>query len=157
MTIEEYVQGLRDFADWAEAHADEFASWTLDDALGPVMLYRPDVESLAQTARALGGHRTKDANGSYFTIIRSFGPVDVHAYSDRNEVCERVVTGTKVIPATVIPAREIPERVEEIVEWKCPDGVLGRSPDTAADAAPEVPFSELAIGLLLAETGAVTG
>jgi len=36
---------------------------------------------------------------------------------------QKVVVGQKVIPATILPAREetvIPEHVESIIEWVCP-------------------------------------
>ena len=39
--------------------------------------------------------------------------------AQREEVCERVVTGTKIIPREVIPERVVEEHEEEIVEWKC--------------------------------------
>lgn len=40
---------------------------------------------------------------------------------DRDAVCKRIVKGTKVIPAHTVPEQEIPERVEEDVEWVCDD------------------------------------
>jgi hypothetical protein len=63
---------------------------------------------------------TKRGMGTFFTLIRDFGAgVMLHLNFPREDVCERVVIGTEEVPEKVIPAH-----VQEIVEWKCPDGIL---------------------------------
>jgi hypothetical protein len=38
---------------------------------------------------------------------------------DRGEVCQRIVTGERVVEEKYIPGRLEPAHTEEIVEWKC--------------------------------------
>lgn len=50
----------------------------------------------------------------YCQVTRNFGDMRLTVHIGRENVCERIVTGTKVVPAQVYE-----ERIEEIVEWKC--------------------------------------
>ena len=61
----------------------------------------------------------KDASRGYFTLIRTFGSTNLEINFDREEVCERVVTGSEEVPETKVAAH-----TREIVEWLCPDGIL---------------------------------
>lgn len=90
-------------------------------------LVRNDKDEFKNAARILarGGKVTKEYVGDTFRIVRKFGPlVQIVLCTERTQVCERIVTGTKVIPASTYTT---PERVEEIVEWKCADPVSKKS------------------------------
>jgi hypothetical protein len=77
-------------------------------------------EKLQDLARRLGTAEKK-YYGDFFWLRKQFGDtVLFEASSERETVCERIVTGLKTIPAApecILPAS--PERAEEIVEWRC--------------------------------------
>lgn len=77
-----------------------------------------DVDTLARVMAPC----SKEINGGYFSLVRDFGSIELAVNFDREEVCERIVVGTEKVPAKVIE-----EYTKEIVEWRCPDGVLRRS------------------------------
>lgn len=64
----------------------------------------------------------KDASRGYFTLIRTFGSTKLEVNFDREEVCEKVITGTEEVPEETVAAH-----TREIVEWLCPDGILRRA------------------------------
>ncbi len=80
-----------------------------------------DEVSVDMVARAMAPC-DKKLSDSYFSIERKFGSTKLSVSFLRAEVCERIVVGTKEVPARTIEAR-----TEDIVEWKCPDGVLRRT------------------------------
>lgn len=132
----EFVQGLRDLADWLDAHPEiEFTNFRGSH----ILWYRDTREQLADAARALG-RVEKTGTDSYFNLTRRFGPHEIEAYSPRATVCERVVVGKKAVPVREIPedkaeeakrlreqiaALEV-ERVAEVdeVEWRCEEPLL---------------------------------
>lgn len=110
-----FANGLRALADWIDANPD--------------VVNNPEVtlnvpfwtrEKFVEAAKALGGRREKHVEGSYFTVRRTFGEgVHVDVYVAREQVCRKVVTGTRDVTETVIPAH-----TEEVVEWVCEDSIL---------------------------------
>lgn len=116
---ENFIQDLRDFADWLER---------TPDAPLPLLPQRFDVfsisnkDELKRACLAIGGKLTKGATESFFYMRKDFRSIHYDINADRGEVCERVVIGTRTIPAeperTVTVAAQ-PERVEEITEWRC--------------------------------------
>jgi hypothetical protein len=137
MEAREYAQGLRDFADWVEAN-EELISYELGRAdREPEFrfnIYALDPNQLRDYVRALG-RAEKNVDDSYFKVTRRFGPVEVMAYTARELVCERVVTGTREVTKEVrdqdlvrqaieqIPAETVTEIVED-VEWVCEPSIL---------------------------------
>jgi len=117
MTNQEFVQALRDLADFYEARQE------LKLPTDPRFVLTPSgSEGIAQTARQLG-NCVKSTDSLFYRLKRSFGPIDLEAIEYRSQVCEQVVVGRRVVPATRIEAREaevIPEHEEDIVEWRCP-------------------------------------
>lgn len=124
-----YIKGLRDIADWCEAHPDYAPGIS-----GGVNVNIPGIftkEDLVQAGRAMGGTLEKNVTDSFFWLDRKFGPHTLSAAAWRDEVCERVVTVTEdeitepdpVIMATVPTVTRTVQR--ETVEWICPDSVLG--------------------------------
>lgn len=86
-----------------------------------------DADQMLTVARAYGGFWEKSTDNDSFRLRQELSEdIAILAYTSRENVCTRVVVGTKVIPAETLPAREetvIPERVEEVVEWHCPESL----------------------------------
>lgn len=151
MNAAEAAQGLRELADWVEQHGcDDYFESLAGDGIQvgngmDTMFWRlGDKDAMAKAVRALGSGE-KRVIGEDLHVERKFGPITVSAYTARENVCKRVVTGVKVLPATVVPAQAeqvLPEREIEVVEWVC-SPILGDTSDGES--------------LLLAEVGAVTG
>jgi hypothetical protein len=62
---------------------------------------------------------SKSYTDDLLKIHRDFGPITLEYVFFRDQVCTKRVVGTKVIPAKLIP-----ERIEEIVEWDCGEPLL---------------------------------
>ena len=127
MSHKEYADGLRQIADWIEAH--------------------PDIEVPETELSGYGMHSKEDAakvlmalkpckklyGDSLFSIVREFGPITLKFVFSRNQVCTPRVVGTKVVPAT--PERIIeamPEHVVEIIEWDCEPILTAPQPEAEA-------------------------
>jgi hypothetical protein len=117
------VEGLRELADFIEAkglelpHIDARAvSWVY--GYSP-KTYQDDPErakrDMRKAAKTLG-KAEKNHTGNWFELKRRFGPVLLEINTNRQNICERKVVGTREIEEKVIPAR-----TEEIVEWECYD------------------------------------
>lgn len=131
-TREEQIAAIRELADWLEAHPDipiphgltgdnEFAYELIHASHGG------DQQAvLADVARALPGKVTKyvlKVDETLFTISgRLSGGIYIKVVADRDEVCERVVVGTRKVteqvPAPDAPMVEVTRTVED-VEWHC--------------------------------------
>lgn len=105
-----YIEGLRTFAAFLDAHPN------IMPPLYSSLLSRVDTREQLSDAARIGGW-TKDYQGEYFALKRSFGGVLFEVYTDRTTVCRKQITGQHVVPAT-------PERVEETFEWVCEDASL---------------------------------
>jgi hypothetical protein len=125
-TREEQIAGARDLIAWLEAHPEVPMPYQLSN--GYVLIMTHTVEdpkaTLAAIARALPGKVDKDTYANQFEISGRVGGIEVKATAVRNDVCERVVTGTREVtktvpdPAVVVPMVEVTETVED-VEWVC--------------------------------------
>jgi hypothetical protein len=117
------IAGFRQLADFLEQRPElhkylEYASETFN-----IFIKRAE---LAEIARVMGPVR-KHSVDHWFYLARDFGPVSLHAAITRDEVCQKVKTGTRVIPAQEARTVEIaatPERIEDVYEWKCPESIL---------------------------------
>lgn len=120
-----FIEGLRDLIGVYEANPQLIApSWkqnisvwvsSYDDKENPNYVK----DTYKDFIKALGGTEKESSNFT-FELAWEYGLVNFRLCTERDNVCERVVTGTKVIPAQeeqVIPATE--ERIEEVYEWKC--------------------------------------
>ncbi|MBI3936388.1 MAG: hypothetical protein HY323_05380 [Betaproteobacteria bacterium] len=117
---------LREIADWLDAAPDFEGSISAS-----INLYTHDAAGFYALVRALGGKRKKDGVGNTFWVERRFGQagvITVFAH-DREQVCRKVVTGTREISEEVIPAH-----TEEIIEWECPDALLSSLPEDGRGA-----------------------
>lgn len=100
--------------------------------LGCAVLPCESLEEMRELVRAYGGMWHKEKDDADFQIRQALSDVgSILLYASHEKVCKRVVTGKRTLPAEVIPARPettLPEREEDIVEWICPDSVLGTAP-----------------------------
>lgn len=136
--------GLRALADMIDAHPEvaELIRFSgLERLLAPVGSTDDAVMVMAdliRKAKARGATVTKSAEDDWFNVHVAWGPVGIQVYAAREEVCERVVTGTETVTKTVKdPARlaEVPEievtETVETVEWVCRP-ILAATVDGAA-------------------------
>jgi hypothetical protein len=113
-----YVRGLRALADFVEAHEEL-------PVPSPANLnaFARSKAELAALVRTSGIRWEKDVTGDYFYVRVSF---DGGHYYDvnvsRDQVCRKVVTGTRVEPAK-------PERVIEEFHWVCDEPLLAGEPE----------------------------
>lgn len=108
--MSETSKGLRELADFLDAHP----AVTLQ--LVEHQIYVRTRDEIAALA-TIGGWR-KTYNSDYFHLERAFaGDVTLSVFTDRAEVCRKVVTGHRTIPAR-------PEQQVEIVEWVCEEPLL---------------------------------
>jgi hypothetical protein len=87
-----------------------------------------DREDFSMAAKAMGSF-DKNVDSAYFEMNKHFGGITLSVNFKRDEVCERVKVGEKVIPEQILPAKSeevIPEHVEDVYEWKCPASVLAK-------------------------------
>ncbi|MFD8496278.1 hypothetical protein [Amycolatopsis sp. NPDC059657] len=124
--------GLRAFADMIEQNpetADGFRYTLTDAAINVHLADGNEAEQQAMFARVAlrhGAKVTKDINDTWHNLIIDFGGVKAQVLAYREEVCERVVTGTETVTKTVpdpkllaeVPTIEVTEKVETY-EWQC--------------------------------------
>ena len=113
----EYVAGLRDLADWLEAHPD------LDVYGGGVTAMPHDDKETVKTWATAMKPCTKNYSDSLFQLKRMFGPIELRASFWRTAVCEKIVTTREVTefvpdPSVDVPMVEVTKTVED-VEWVC--------------------------------------
>ena len=126
MTHAEFVQGLRNAADFFETREEMgVPSTSLDFCFaGQVNGKRVDSkEGLAEFARIVGGHIEKNADETFYTLVADREGFRVRALAYRSQVCERIQVGTKIEPEHILPAQEqqiVPEREVPIYEYRCP-------------------------------------
>ncbi len=121
---EEMVKGLRAMADFIEANVE-------DDNLGystiDLNIFTKSNEELADLARRFAPV-AKRYTDQWFCLVKRFSEnVKLEVNRKREEVCTRVVTGTRTVKVPVYaPLEKIGEReeVQEIVEWDCGQSIL---------------------------------
>lgn len=127
----EYIAGLRMLADLLEARPDLELPFDGSGGEMTVFVTRQDgqKERMAAWSKALPGRKDKretGSNGELLSMRARLRGLNFQVIADRNEVCERVVVGTKTETKTVkdpallaeVPEVEVTEEVE-IVEWHC--------------------------------------
>jgi hypothetical protein len=118
--------GLRRLADLLDANPDLSGCTYGFGGLVVMPRDRAGVAAWARAAMRSTGKAVKYQGGSYAGVDITFGPVELHVRIEREEICERVVTGTREVTEEVpdpealaaLPLVEV-TRTEEIVEWRC--------------------------------------
>lgn len=120
--------GLRALADMIEQHpeAAEHAHYLSD-----INVFHVDqpgaLDAVIRAGLRSGAKVTKDwTTETVLQVKFTWGPITAALLSQRADVCERVVTGTKTVTKTVpnptlvaeVPLVEITEEIEQ-VEWRC--------------------------------------
>jgi len=112
------IRGMREMINFLEVNEDvpmpyfgTFSAFPGDD----------EVAGLARAMKPV----TKEFGSYYFTLRKTFSEgVKLDMSWSRDEVCQRIVIGTKEVEREVIPERVIEAHTEDIVEWACPDAIL---------------------------------
>lgn len=137
-----YTQGLREIADWLDAHPEVKLPHIGAHIPGcelpslPIWIRAPykwdddqrDARArLAEIARAMGrANKGPGLVDGTFIVWRQFAGLAVFAQTERDEVCEKVVTGTREETVEVpdpealaaVPKVTVTRTVED-VEWVC--------------------------------------
>lgn len=101
---------------------------------------REDVSALARAGARSGAKVTKHVGSKYAGVDIAFGSASLHVYADRDEVCERIVIGTREVTEEVpdpealaaVPKVAVTKIVED-VEWRCSSFL---APEPSADELP---------------------
>lgn len=108
----DYITGLRELADFIEAHPELPSPWG-----GGHNAFVENKADLANIARA-GARWDKGVSGDYFYLRKQFsGGTTYEINVSRDQVCRKVVTGTRIEPAK-------PEQEVETYEWVCDEPLL---------------------------------
>jgi len=120
---ENYTSGLRELADFIDAHPD-FGAYKQS-----YYIFTYNKEKFARLARQLGTAEKTEC-GDYYSITRWFGPHALQLTIGREMVCERVKVGTRIVakpdPDAIAKVPTI-DVEEDIYEWKCPESILAPS------------------------------
>ncbi len=107
---QELINGLREFANFLEMNPEAPLPTP-----GIFDVFMCSKSEMIAAAKIIGGKLTKHDYLHVMCLRREFGPIHYDLNIDREQVCEKIVTGTRVVPAQ--PATL--EHEEEIVEWRC--------------------------------------
>lgn len=129
---DEYAAGFRALADLFQANpalAEHARYAQFDKIMVSANSEEQPAAVLAEfvrAAKARGFKIAKDGSDKWFHVGLTSGRVGLDVFAAREEVCERVVTGTETVTKTVkdpailatVPDVEVTEEVE-IVKWEC--------------------------------------
>lgn len=135
-TPEEFIEGLRQIADFLTEHPEVPKPYHLMG--GEFFIYLHGKEqraTLATIAKAMG-RAEKKVDGDHYLVSRRFAGITLIAQADREEVCERVVVGTREVeveepdPAALAAVPKVKRtKVVEDVEWRCTPLLAEPAPD----------------------------
>lgn len=127
----EYIAGLRMLADLLERHSEVPLPSTGRTMPIDIWVTREEDQAakLAELARLLPGRKTKSqvgSQGQWFCLTAHLRGLKVEVTADRNEVCEKVVTGSREVIEEVpdpellaaVPVIKRTKVVEEF-EYRC--------------------------------------
>ena len=123
------TENLREFADFVDDHHDLLPeeisirpnsyvyNWTVNANNDQSI---PDIITKAMRAGLQNSGKVKKNYASdTFTLTFTFGELNYKILCDREEVCERIVTGTQEVTESVAVKWEDQTRTKETVTWKC--------------------------------------
>lgn len=115
-----FVNDLRQVADFLEARPELLEHMHSEETFNICVASKEDFSRLAKVL----GSAEKIQSDLYYIHQKRFGSIKLDLFTTKSVTCERVVIGKKHVEALHIPARDIPEHDEEIVEWRCPESIL---------------------------------
>lgn len=148
-----YTRGLREIADWLDAHPEvplpyqNYLMTGKTETTFPIFVSSWDGderEQLATIGRAMGRFdKFAKPDDDQFVIFRRFGGIAVAVQADREQVCTKVVTGTREVTEEVpdpealaaVPKVTVTKTVEDVI-WECRP--LLAEPATVAGTPAEV-------------------
>jgi hypothetical protein len=107
------IDGLREFAQFLEDNPE--APMPTATAGGRYNVFLPSRAAFVAAAKAVGGKLDKKDYPELMVLRRQFGPIEYDLNVKREQVCERVLVGTRTVPA--VDAQ--PQHQEDVFEWKC--------------------------------------
>ena len=129
MTREEFVQSLRDAADFFESrpampvpeYGIDISQWVFEDyRINDLDERQAEMRKRFGTVARAMGSMEKDPRNDYYRLSKQIGPgVVVSVYCNRANVCTAKVVGERVEPGRIVPARMVP-----VIEWECSDPLL---------------------------------
>lgn len=130
-----FVSTLREIADYVESRPFD-ANGHYFHVLGSFFLACKNAEQFGKNVAAAGTvEKTSDDNN--LRAVVKFGDEQFVILVPKDETCQRVKVGERVIPAKeeyTTPATE--KRVEEVFEWKCPKSFLALKDEPAREDVP---------------------
>ena len=118
-----YIQGLREIAKFYEDHPETPLPY--EGNICPFTIFDASVQHIAAAAKAFG-KADKIYGEDHFELVKTFpSGIVLRFWTSRENVCEKVVVGTKLVPEVhlpAVPAKDaytIPAKTEEVVEWRC--------------------------------------
>lgn len=126
-TREDYISGLRKLADLLEQRTELPIPWHGDmDQGGALAVYMlsAEREAFVEAVRALPGKAEKAVERDTYRVSTMLDGLGIEIVAFRDNVCRKVVTGTREVtktipdPAAQVPMVEVTETVEDI-EWVC--------------------------------------
>lgn len=147
-----YTRGLREIADWLDANPEiqlPYLDSTISGKDQPTLNIllgwwsgKDQREQMATIGRAMGKFdKYARPDGDRFAISRVFGSIALTVTADRDEVCERIVVGTREVTEEVpdpeavaaLPKVSVTKVVED-VRWEC-RSILADEPNSDAAVA----------------------
>jgi len=141
----EYIAGLRVLADLLESDPDLVLPTYGAHGYLPLSVHvtcsENQREELARWSRAIPGTKTKQVTDDYMRLGGMLRGLHIKVVAARDEVCERVVVGTREVTEEVpdpqalaaVPKVTVTRTVEE-VEWRCTP-LLSRDGDRDVELA----------------------
>lgn len=123
-----YLESIELLAAWCDQHPEIPVTCS-----GPYAhAFAKDREQLTEWIRALShgapiGSVRKEAGDAYAGAVRTFGSIELRVLCSRDQVCERIVVGTRPVEVPdpeIVAAAPLVTIDEEIVEWRCPESFL---------------------------------
>lgn len=122
MVKSRYAEDLRKLADFIEAHAELF-EYSMPVKID---LFAHNREEFAEKIRKMGGGDKKEQFG-WFIFEKKFGQHSIELNIQRDRVCTKVKTGTKIVSKIDPEYLETAPRIEveeDVYEWECPESIL---------------------------------
>lgn len=117
----QFIEGLREVARFYEENPDAWYDG-IPITLNMFIWGREARDVLARTVKVLGSC-TKNYDDTNMTVSKKFtNQVTLSVFAPRAKVCRRVIVGTRILPARIVPASvelRLPAYAEEMVDWEC--------------------------------------